>query len=140
MGSPYVPLDSSVYPAIEKLEGMGYIKIAFLALKPWTRIETANLVTEAKSNLEADENAHAGVAALELRLEQEFSYEMGLLDGQRNETAKIESIHARSVAIAGPALTDSDHSARPSPTTMVGLFAAAPADRLAFRCGRARDR
>lgn len=109
MGSPYVPLDSWVYPAIEKLEGMGYIKIAFLALKPWTRIETANLVTEAKTNLEADEGAHAGIAGLELQLEQEFSYEMGLLDGQRNETAKIESIYARSVAIAGPALTDSDH-------------------------------
>ncbi len=109
MGSPSVPLDSWVYPAVAKLESMGYIRDAFLALKPWTRIETANLVSEAKGNLEADESAPQGIAGLELQLEREFAYEMGLLDGQANATAKVESIYARAVSISGPALTDSDH-------------------------------
>src|SRR5580658_7365913 len=48
MGSPYMPLDSWVYPAVEKLASLGYIKTAFLSLKPWTRIEIANLVSNAK--------------------------------------------------------------------------------------------
>jgi hypothetical protein len=109
MGSPYVPLDSWVYPAVAKLAGMGYIRTAFLALKPWTRIETANLVSEAKDNLETDESAPAEIAGLELQLEREFAYEMARLDGQANVTAKVESIYARAVSIGGPPLTDSYH-------------------------------
>jgi membrane-associated phospholipid phosphatase len=109
MGSTYVPLDSWVYPAVDKLASLGYIRTAFLASKPWTRIETANLVNEAKGNLEVDENAPEGIAALELQLEQEFAYELGLLDGKSNETAKVESIYTRVVSISGPPLNDSYH-------------------------------
>jgi membrane-associated phospholipid phosphatase len=108
MASPYVPLDSWVYPAIAKLAALGYIKTAFLCLKPWTRLESANLVSEAKSSLE-DEGASAGSVRLERELEQEFAYEMGLLEGRTNATAKVESIYSRMVGIAGPALTDSYH-------------------------------
>lgn len=109
MASPYVPLDSWVYPAITRLAGLGYIKTAFLSLKPWTRLETANLVNEAKSNLETDENASAESVRLERQLEEEFAYETGLLDGHPNAAAKIESIYTRTVAIGGPALTDGYH-------------------------------
>jgi membrane-associated phospholipid phosphatase len=109
MASPYVPLDSWVYPAIARLAGLGYIKTAFLCLKPWTRLETANLVSEAKSNLEAEENISAISVRLQGQLEREFAYEMGLLEGHPNATAKVESIYTRSVAIGGPALTDSYH-------------------------------
>jgi membrane-associated phospholipid phosphatase len=110
MGSPYVPLDSWVYPAVEKLASLGYIRTAFLALKPWTRMETANLVSEAKENLDAEaENAPAGIAGVQLQLEQEFAYETGLVEGKANLTAKIESIYARGVSISGSALSDSYH-------------------------------
>jgi len=109
MASPYVPLDSWVYPALAKLAGLGYIKAAFLCLKPWTRMEAASLTTEAKSNLEEDEGASAASVQMERQLEAEFTYEMGLLEGHRNATAQVESLYARTVAIAGPALTDSYH-------------------------------
>ena len=109
MASPYVTLDSWVYPAVDKLASLGYIRTAFFASKPWTRIEIANLLIEAKGNLEVDENAPAGIAALELQLEQEFAYEQGLLDGKSNETAKVESIYTRVVSISGPPLNDSYH-------------------------------
>jgi len=109
MGSPYVPLDSWVYPAVDKLASLGYIKTVFLASKPWTRLETTNLVNEAKGNLEVDESAPAGIAALELQLEREFAYELGLLDGKSNETAKVESVYTRVVSISGPPLNDSYH-------------------------------
>jgi len=109
MGSPFVPLDSWVYPAVERLASLGYIKKAIFGLKPWTRIETANLVSEAKDNLAVDETAPTDIAALQIQLEQEFGYEMGLLDGQENKTAHVESIYARGVSISGPPLTDSYH-------------------------------
>ena len=109
MGSRYVPLDSWVYPAVDKLASLGYIRTAFLASKPWTRLEAANLVNEAKGNLEVDESAPEGIAALELQLEQEFAYELGFLGGKSNISAKVESLYTRVVSISGPPLNDSYH-------------------------------
>ena len=43
MGSPYVPLDSWIYPAMERLAAMGYVKTASLGIRPWTRLECARL-------------------------------------------------------------------------------------------------
>jgi hypothetical protein len=109
MASPYVPLDNWVYPAVEKLATLGYIKAAFLGLKPWTRIGTARLVTEAGENLELDDGVPEDIADIQHQLEREFAYELGLLDGKSNVTARVESIYARGVSISGPALTDSYH-------------------------------
>jgi membrane-associated phospholipid phosphatase len=109
MGSPYLPLDSWVYPAVEKLASMGYIGTMFLASRPWTRLETANLLNEAKGKLEADGSSPEAIAALELQLEQEFAFELGLLDGRSNNSAKVESIYTRDVSISGAPLNDSYH-------------------------------
>jgi membrane-associated phospholipid phosphatase len=109
MGSPYVPLDSWVYPAVEKLASLGYMRTAFLGLKPWTRIQTANLVTEAKNNMVADESVPRDITGIQKQLEQEFAYEMRLLDGKENKTAQVESVYMRAVSISGPVLTDSYH-------------------------------
>ena len=47
MGSPYVPLDSWIYPAMERLAAMGYMKSESLGIRPWTRLECARLLLEA---------------------------------------------------------------------------------------------
>src|SRR5208282_3042101 len=52
MGSPFMPLDSWVYPALEKLAAFGYIETAFIGLKPWTRIECAQLLEQADEAVE----------------------------------------------------------------------------------------
>jgi hypothetical protein len=109
IGSPYVPLDNWVYPAVDKLLSLGYIKLAFTASKPWTRIEVANFVNEAKASLKAGESVPEGIAALELELEEEFAYELGVLDGNSNRNAKVESIYTRITSIAGTPLNDSYH-------------------------------
>jgi hypothetical protein len=36
-GSPYVPLDSWVYPAIERLAALGYVRTAYLGMRPCVR-------------------------------------------------------------------------------------------------------
>src|SRR6516164_939290 len=36
MGSPFVTVDSWVYPAVMRLYGMGYVDHVFLGLRPWT--------------------------------------------------------------------------------------------------------
>ena len=36
-GSTYIPIDSWIYPALDRLQALGYINYAYLGLRPWTR-------------------------------------------------------------------------------------------------------
>ena len=109
MGSTFVPLDSWVYSAFEKLAALGYIHTQIMGLKPWTRMECARLVEEAGDALQDDHVLSREAASLQNALVQEFAYETNLLSGGHNLTANVESIYARAVSISGPALTDSYH-------------------------------
>src|SRR6266481_5575718 len=109
MGSPFVPLDSWVYGAFEKLGALRYVSTGMMGLKPWTRIECARLTEEAGDELPQGETLSEEAARLQGRLAQEFAYEIGLLDGGRNFTANLESVYARAVSISGSPLTDSWH-------------------------------
>jgi Capsule assembly protein Wzi/PAP2 superfamily len=109
MGSPYVPLDSWVYPALERLAAFGYVETAFIGLKPWTRFECARLVEQAGEAAQRSEGSARDLADLQSRLQDEFAYEFGLLDGAHNTTARVDSLYTRGVSVSGPALTDSYH-------------------------------
>jgi len=54
-GSPYVPLDSWIYPALDRLAGRRLINSEFAGLRPWTRRECARLVGEEKRGFRAVE-------------------------------------------------------------------------------------
>jgi Capsule assembly protein Wzi/PAP2 superfamily len=109
MGSPFVPLDSWLYAAFERLAGLGYVNTQIMGLKPWTRIECARLTEEAGEALPQEETLSEEAARLQSRLAQEFAYEINLLGGGRNFTTNLESVYARAVSISGPPLTDSYH-------------------------------
>src|SRR5262249_23317642 len=51
MGSPYVPLDSWIYPQLERLIALGYIKSGILGMRPWTRMACAQMLQEAQDKL-----------------------------------------------------------------------------------------
>jgi hypothetical protein len=78
-------------------------------LKPWTRTECARLAEEARETLVEQGDFGSGAAQLIGRLKAEFAYEIGLLNGERNLTANIDSVYTRAVSISGPVLTDSYH-------------------------------
>jgi membrane-associated phospholipid phosphatase len=110
LGSTYVPLDSWVYEAMDRLAGMGVLSSNLSSLRPWTRIECARLVQEAESSLlrlEAPEQSSAAQITRELRAE--FEHEYQILDGKENVTAAVESLYARVQGISGPPLTDGYH-------------------------------
>jgi membrane-associated phospholipid phosphatase len=109
MGSPSVPLDSWVYPALEKLAALGLIETAFIGMKPWTRMECSQLTEEAGEALQREEGPGSDLLGLQFRLQREFAYEFGLLDGQRNATISVESVYTRGVSASGPVLTDGYH-------------------------------
>jgi len=109
MASPYVPLDSWVYPAIERLEAMGYVETAMLGMRPWTRLECARLVVEAQDRQRSMEKDPAVADHLIASLEQEFSGALNLLAGGRNRTLELESVYTRLTGISGQPLTDGYH-------------------------------
>jgi membrane-associated phospholipid phosphatase len=114
LGSPYVPLDSWVYPAIERLEALGYIHTAFEGVKPWARTECARLIAEANDALPAtsagesaavNEQAESLLAALS----NEFHREGELGTGGRNRSAELQSAYVRVTSASGAVLTDGFH-------------------------------
>jgi hypothetical protein len=107
MGSPYVPLESWIYPALERLVAMGYIRSASLGLRPWTRLESLRLLNEAADR--QPEDGPAEVRDLYEGLSQEFASDAERLGGGQNFDARVESVYFRSAAIAGQPLTDSEH-------------------------------
>jgi len=108
IGSSYVPLDSWVYPALERLAALGYIQTASLGLRPWTRLECARLLTEAAER-KADTDAPAEVQQLYRALAEEFDRESGLMNGDSTSTVQLESVYARPTEVSGKPLTDNYH-------------------------------
>jgi hypothetical protein len=109
MGSPYVPLDSWVYPAMDRLTALGYIHTGFADMRPWTRLECARQIKQAGDALAEDEAANPEALKLHRQLRTEFARETILLDGGENAEIRVESVYTRSTEIAGKPLTDGDH-------------------------------
>jgi membrane-associated phospholipid phosphatase len=108
MGSPYVPLDSWIYPLFKRLIGAGVINDAILGMRPWTRLECARLVSEAGDRLQdADQNSIS--VRLYDSLRQEFLPEIALQSGGSNRAINLESVYTRGTEISGPPLTDGYH-------------------------------
>lgn len=108
MGSPYVPLDSWIYPALERLAALGYVKTVSLGMRPWTRLECARLLSEA-GELEPETDAPAEVQKLYVALSEEFAHDSELMSGETNRSAQLESVYVRALGIAGKPLTDNYH-------------------------------
>jgi len=113
MGSPYVPLDSWVYPALERLAALGYVQSAFLGMRPWTRMECARLLEEAGGYLRygaEDGEAEDGEAEkIYSSLANELRNETERLDGAANVDVSLDSVYTRFTAISGTPLRDGYH-------------------------------
>jgi len=109
MGSPYVPLDSWIYPALERLTALGFIDSAISDMRPWTRIECARQVEEAADRIGGDDAEESEAASLYHDLQAEFSPELSLLGGGNNAAFRVESSYTRATEIAGKPLTDGYH-------------------------------
>jgi hypothetical protein len=106
MGSPYVPLDSWVYPAMDRLIAQGYIKSAIVDMRPWTRFECARLVNEAGEQLQDVDASSSQPARVYRSLAEEFGEELNLMEGGNNTRARLESVYTRVTGISGQPLTD----------------------------------
>lgn len=103
LGSPYVPLDSWIYPVLERLGAMGYIPTQMTGLRPWTRRECKRETEEAEyfsDSLPADSPVREDIK----RLIDEFSK-----DNLHYYSAQIDSVYTRYGRISGTPLRNSYH-------------------------------
>jgi Capsule assembly protein Wzi/PAP2 superfamily len=107
--SPFVPLDSWVYAAIERLAAQGFINSIFLGSRPWTRIECARLTQEAGDRLQGVESSNSTAEQLYEQLYTEFSKDLAAMSNGGENQAKIESLYADTTQIVGTPLNDSYH-------------------------------
>lgn len=110
MGSPYMPLESWVYPALERLAALGYVPTAYLGIRPWTRMECARLVEGLQEEMLYRGDAAEGEAQrISTALSDEFSQETERRNGAANLGLRLDSIYTRFTQISGRPLRDGYH-------------------------------
>jgi hypothetical protein len=119
LGSPYIPVDSWVYPAVLRLYSLGYVDRAFLGMRPWTRASVGHMVEEAGARIEdanenAIEGAKAGAATDEARqiyttLMKELSKDSHGPCLAHWGSGRVESVYSVVRGISGTPLRDSFH-------------------------------
>src|SRR5215469_38815 len=111
-GSTYVPLDSWVYQAFDRLTALGYLSASFSGTRPWSRRQCAELLIlvdqsfaqSHRSNPQVDSQVEALLRALRHEFAQEESTFTGL-----NRSVYLRSIYTRTLVASGPVLTDGYH-------------------------------
>ena len=104
-----VPLDSWIYPAMERLIGQGYIDTAFLGLRPWTRMSCARMLIEMNSKAEFHTDLPPEIWRLKQTLDEEFAPEIATWDGHPSESLQLDSLYTVVTDIAGTPVNDSEH-------------------------------
>jgi hypothetical protein len=102
-GSPYVPLDSWIYPTLDRLIGMGMIDSGFTGVRPWTRSECARILTEATDRVD---EASVEAQRIYQLLETEFKEDLEGAGTGAPFRVRLESIYSRFTEISGEPLTN----------------------------------
>jgi hypothetical protein len=112
MSSPYVPIDSDVYPMFDRLAALGVVKTAYAGIRPWTRMECARLLEEARQTIESEDGAPGDTTRIYESLSHEFEPELARINGAPNLGVSLDSIYARATEVSGRPLNDGYHFAQ----------------------------
>lgn len=113
IASPYIPVDSWVYPAVIRLYAMGYASKVYLGMRPWTRSSISHMLQETAAQIQDADlygDSTAGEAQdLYAALRRELHSDgEGPCPASKGEV-KIESAYSVMRAISGTPLQDSFH-------------------------------
>src|SRR6266404_2800844 len=102
-GSPYVPRDSWIYTALDRLAAMGLIDSGFSGVRPWTRSECARILSEAADRVG---EGPAEAQRIYQLLETEFKEDLEGASTAAPFRARLESVYIRFAEISGEPLTN----------------------------------
>jgi hypothetical protein len=111
LGSPFVPVDSWVYPAVFRLYSLGYVNTVYLGMRPWTRASIERMLEEASTRIDdADpgpvtDEAQETYDALIHEIHRDTQGPCPAHQG----SARVESVYSVARGISGNPLHDSYH-------------------------------
>ncbi len=105
-GSPYVPLDSWIYPAFDRLAALGMIDSGFAGMRPWTRLECARLVGEVEERINDPGAGLSEADKIYSLLRTEFRDKLEGSGVAGKFRARVESLYTRVTGVSGKPLTD----------------------------------
>ena len=108
LGSTYVPMDSWVYPALDRLHSMGYLDTAFMGMRPWTRLSIVHMLQETADKID-DNPDDTQAREIYLALMDEFQSDEDALNTQRSTSASLDSVYSVLRGITDTPLNDSFH-------------------------------
>jgi hypothetical protein len=113
LGSPYIPVDSWVYPAVLRLYSMGYGDHVYLGMRPWTRASLSYMLEDVGSQIEeanAYEDSAAGDAQdIYVALSRLLHYNAEMQCLTHHGISHVESVYSVARVISGTPLRDSYH-------------------------------
>jgi len=113
LGSPYVSVDSWVYPAVLRLYSMGFIDSAYLGMRPWTRASLSSMLEDSAAQVE-DANSYGVSTAGEAQeilsaLNRFLRYDAEMQCQTGHANSNLESMYSVVRGVSGIALRDSFH-------------------------------
>jgi hypothetical protein len=111
LDSPYIPVDSWVYPAVMRLYSLGFVDTVYVGMRPWTRSSMHNMLDEVSSRIEDEDLGSSGDEAEKLyeALTHELRHETQDPCVKHVRGARVESVYSVARAISGTPLRDSYH-------------------------------
>jgi capsule assembly protein Wzi len=111
LDSPYIPVDSWVYPAVWRLYSLGFVDTVFLGMRPYTRASLDHMLEEAGARIE-DADPSPGTDEAEgiyESLTHELHYDIQGPCGRLKGDTRLESVYSVEREITGTPLRDSFH-------------------------------
>jgi len=111
VGSPYIPVDSWVYPAVLRLYALGYVDTVYLGMRPWTRSSLNSILDEVSNRLEDYDPSPAKDEAKKIydALTRELRYDPQIPCQAPEDRLHVESVYSVARGISGTPLGDSYH-------------------------------
>jgi hypothetical protein len=107
-GSTYVPVDSWIYPALDRLHALGYVDSAFLGMRPWTRLSIAHMLELSADGIVTDTN-NDEARSIYLAVLREVQPERDRTTALFHPHTELESVYTSLRGIGGTPLRDSFH-------------------------------
>jgi hypothetical protein len=110
-GSPYIPVDSWIYPAVLRLYSLGYVDSVYLGMRPWTRSSLNNMLNEVSSHIEDNDSGAFADEAEKIygALSRELRYDAQNQCLAPADRLRVESVYSLARGISGTPLRDSYH-------------------------------
>ncbi len=111
--TPFVEVDSWIYPALLRLYSMGYLHTVYIGERPWTRAAIADMLDEVSQTIDEarnfDNSTNDQAQQILDAVARELHYSITQNCLLKRDALEVDSVYSTARAISGPVLRDSFH-------------------------------